>query len=110
MTLIGDAAHVMSPFAGEGANLAMLDATELALALVEHGDDVERALAQYEAAMFPRSAAAAEGSARGLEMCFAADSPRAMVDFFTQMGVPQDHESATLRASLASCDNLSQRK
>jgi 2-polyprenyl-6-methoxyphenol hydroxylase-like FAD-dependent oxidoreductase len=89
VTLLGDAAHVMSPYAGEGANLAMLDATELALAIVEHGDDIETALTQYEAAMFPRAAAAAEGSTRGLEMCFAADAPRGMVEFFTGMGTPE---------------------
>jgi 2-polyprenyl-6-methoxyphenol hydroxylase-like FAD-dependent oxidoreductase len=82
VTLLGDAAHLMSPFAGEGANLAMLDAAELALALVEHGADVEAALAQYEAALFPRGAAAAAGSAAGLEMCFAADAPRALLAFF----------------------------
>jgi 2-polyprenyl-6-methoxyphenol hydroxylase-like FAD-dependent oxidoreductase len=82
VTLLGDAAHLMSPFAGEGANLAMLDAAELALALVEGGDDVEGALARYEAAMFPRSAAAAAESLAGLDMCIAADAPRALLAFF----------------------------
>ncbi len=88
VTLVGDAAHLMSPFAGEGANAAMRDACELALALIEHGDDVEAALCQYETAMFPRAADAARQSARGLDLCFADDSPRGLVDFFGRMGVP----------------------
>jgi 2-polyprenyl-6-methoxyphenol hydroxylase-like FAD-dependent oxidoreductase len=91
VTLVGDAAHVMSPYAGEGANLAMLDALELALAIAEHGDDVETALTQYEAAMFPRGEEAAEASAHGLDMCFAEDSPKAMVAFFSGMGAPEEH-------------------
>lgn len=86
VTLVGDAAHLMSPFAGEGANAAMLDAAELALALVEHGADVEAALSRYEAHMFPRSAEAARESADGLELCFADDSPRGMVEFFAGVG------------------------
>ncbi|TCK20697.1 FAD-dependent oxidoreductase [Pseudonocardia endophytica] len=88
VTLIGDAAHLMSPFAGEGANAAMLDACELALALVEHGDDVEGALLRYERAMFPRADVAARMSARGLDLCFADDSPRGLVEFFGRMGTP----------------------
>ena len=66
----------------------MLDACELALALVEHGDDVEVALRRYETAMFPRAAEAARQSARGLDLCFADDSPRGLVEFFGRMGVP----------------------
>ncbi|MDN3358684.1 NAD(P)/FAD-dependent oxidoreductase [Actinomadura sp. DC4] len=83
-TLVGDAAHLMSPYAGEGANIAMLDGAELALAIAESDGDVEAALTRYETALFPRGAAAAEASAQGLEMCFAADSPRAMLDFFAE--------------------------
>jgi 2-polyprenyl-6-methoxyphenol hydroxylase-like FAD-dependent oxidoreductase len=74
VTVLGDAAHVMSPCVSQGANLPMLDATELALAIAENGDDIETALAQHETAMFPRCRAAAEKSAQGLEMCFAAKS------------------------------------
>ncbi|MGA8034822.1 MAG: NAD(P)/FAD-dependent oxidoreductase [Candidatus Acidiferrales bacterium] len=88
VTLLGDAAHVMSPYAGEGANLAMLDAAELALAIVLCGGDVETALKQYETAMFTRSAAAAQKSAGGLELCFAPDAPRGLVHFFQSMKPP----------------------
>ncbi|WP_432829485.1 FAD-dependent oxidoreductase [Dactylosporangium sp. CA-092794] len=85
VTLVGDAAHVMSPYAGEGANLAMLDAAELALAIIEHPGDLETALGKYEAAMFPRAEGAAEGSAQGLEMCFSPESPKEIVHFFSSM-------------------------
>jgi 2-polyprenyl-6-methoxyphenol hydroxylase-like FAD-dependent oxidoreductase len=83
VTLTGDAAHVMAPYAGEGANVAMLDATDLALAIVEHPDDIEAALTRYEATMFPRAEEAAEMSTMGLNMCFSADSPREAVSFFS---------------------------
>ncbi|GIJ50679.1 FAD-dependent oxidoreductase [Virgisporangium aliadipatigenens] len=82
VTLLGDAAHVMSPYAGEGANLAMLDATELAAAIVRHGDDVEAALDEYETAMFPRAENAARMSEAGLEMCFSPFAPKELVEFF----------------------------
>jgi 2-polyprenyl-6-methoxyphenol hydroxylase-like FAD-dependent oxidoreductase len=87
VTLVGDAAHLMSPFAGEGANAAMLDAAVLAGFLLEC-DDVEVALTRYEEDLFPRAADAARQSAFGLDLIFNADAPRDLVRFFNRMSEP----------------------
>jgi salicylate hydroxylase len=67
VTLIGDAAHPMSPFKGQGANQALLDALSLARILYKEGLPAEgsgqHTLREFEAEMLPRSAAKVIASA-----------------------------------------------
>jgi 2-polyprenyl-6-methoxyphenol hydroxylase-like FAD-dependent oxidoreductase len=53
LTLLGDAAHVMSPWGGDGVNNAMQDALALAEAIAS-GGDLSKSVATYEAQMFER--------------------------------------------------------
>ncbi|TQS42517.1 FAD-dependent oxidoreductase [Cryptosporangium phraense] len=70
VTLLGDAAHLMSPFGGEGVNLAMLDAAELAREIASGGS-----VARYETRMWERSGPIAAGANAAIVEHFAAGGP-----------------------------------
>lgn len=56
LTMLGDAAHLMPPYAGEGVNMAMLDALELSQCLLSDDfTDLHSAIASYEKQMVERS-------------------------------------------------------
>jgi 5-methylphenazine-1-carboxylate 1-monooxygenase len=64
-TLLGDAAHPMYPIGSNGASQAILDARVLAGCVKRHRGDVDVALARYEAARRPATAAIVRAN-RGL--------------------------------------------
>ena len=73
LTLIGDAAHPMSPFKGQGANQALLDALALARSITKgcrpgaKGTLREKVLTEFEAEMLERSAVKVKDSADAAE-------------------------------------------
>ncbi|WP_374464476.1 FAD-dependent oxidoreductase [Chryseobacterium sp.] len=83
LTLIGDAAHVMPPFAGEGANMAMLDTLELSEHLTDnHYNTLREAISSYEQKMRERAAIATRESLENGERMHSDTSLTTMLDFF----------------------------
>lgn len=78
LTMIGDAAHLMPPYAGEGVNMAMLDALELSQCVTnDKFADIQTAIAAFETRMRQR---AAEIARLTLEQTASMHSPQAIPD------------------------------
>ncbi|MWB96826.1 FAD-dependent monooxygenase [Flavobacterium sp. GA093] len=83
LTMIGDAAHVMPPFAGEGANMAMLDALELSECLTaDTFGTLQEAISFYETNMRERAAKAAQESLENGEKMHSKEALKTMLEFF----------------------------
>lgn len=82
ITLLGDAAHLMPP-AGDGANLALRDAADLADALASDGD-WKTAVRAHESVMFERAALSAADAQKMLIDGSAEDSLERMTRFMSE--------------------------
>jgi len=80
ITVLGDAAHLMSPFSGEGVNLALADAADLADALT--APNGWEGVVAYESAMMERARPAAEGAAKGLNSTISSNGVAAVLDHY----------------------------
>ncbi|MDU9418623.1 FAD-dependent monooxygenase [Staphylococcus lloydii] len=83
ITLIGDAAHLMAP-SGEGANLAMIDAYDLANAIENNYNNIDTAIDAYENKMYLRSEEEAIESHEALDNVLGKDSPHKLISFFKE--------------------------
>jgi 2-polyprenyl-6-methoxyphenol hydroxylase-like FAD-dependent oxidoreductase len=77
VTVLGDGAHLMTPFAGAGLNLAMVDALKLAQVLVGYAGEKEKlvvAMREFEEAeMFERAEQYARKTCNNMQSHFSAN-------------------------------------
>lgn len=84
LTMIGDAAHCMPPFAGEGANVAMQDAFELAECLTGNEfKDIKTAISFFEKQMIARGAEATRDTLQNTEIMHSNTALEQMLAFFS---------------------------
>ena len=85
VALLGDAAHVMPPFTGKGANYAMLDAVELTENLVSgRYPDVAAAIRAYDDHMLQRMSGAVAETMESQEVMISPRAPDGIVQLFQE--------------------------
>jgi len=85
LTMLGDAAHRMPPYAGEGVNMAMQDALELYESLTDpRFDSIQSAIGHYEATMRARASEVTAISVMQTEALHATDGLAYLVTMFAQ--------------------------
>ena len=96
-TLLGDAAHLCTPFAGLGVNAAMKDALDLSEQIIESvsGGTLDEAVKKYEQEMFPRAKEVQTRTMQNKEGMFSPDAPVGMMAAFVgvvgaEVGWPVD--------------------
>lgn len=86
LTMIGDAAHRMPPYAGEGANMAMQDAFELAECLTSNKfADIQIAIAYYEKQMLKRASEVTQMTLNSIEILHSDDPINQMLSMFNEV-------------------------
>ncbi|SEI37090.1 2-polyprenyl-6-methoxyphenol hydroxylase [Dyadobacter koreensis] len=85
LTILGDAAHLMPPYAGEGVNMAMLDALELSNCLLsDMFPDTKSAIAMYEKQMLNRASFVAKQTLDSTDALHAPDAVSWIIDLFSE--------------------------
>jgi len=83
VALLGDAAHVMPPFTGKGANYAMLDAVELAENLTSgRYSDVAAAIRAYDLNMLKRMRESVAETMESQEVMISPQAPKGILELF----------------------------
>jgi 2-polyprenyl-6-methoxyphenol hydroxylase-like FAD-dependent oxidoreductase len=86
LTMIGDAAHRMPPYAGEGVNMAMQDAFELTACLTNNEfKDTLSAIAAYETNMLKRAAAVTKDTLSNTILIHTPDGLEGLLQLFRSM-------------------------